>query len=115
MVVLGIEHPDVVNSEAYDYVELRDWASVASEEEVKKFLAENFPQALEPIEVPDVEAESKSNTIPQRKAPAKKEVTEKTVEPKQSNVIDTVTGKAVDPDIAKQVEALTEGLDAFDD
>lgn len=57
MVVLGMEHPDVVNSDEYDYEELKEWAKDASEEEVKEFLEENFPQALEPVEVPDEEPE----------------------------------------------------------
>ena len=111
MVVLGMEHPDVVNSDEYDYEELKEWAKDASEEEVKEFLVENFPQALEPVEVPEEEPEveePKSKPTPKKKAPAKKETT-------QSNVVDTSTGEAVSDEVAKQVEALTEGLDDFDD
>lgn len=110
MVVLGMEHPDVVNSDEYDYEELKEWAKDASEEEVKEFLEENFPQALEPVEVPDEEpeVEETKKPTPKKKAPVKKETT-------QSNVVDTSTGEAVSDEVAKQVEALTEGLDDFDD
>ena len=48
-VVLGMEHPDVVNTTEYDYAELKEWADDATEDEVREFLAENFPQALEPV------------------------------------------------------------------
>lgn len=117
-VVLGIEHPDVVNSDEYEYSSIKEWAADASEEEVRKFLEENFPQALEPVELPDDEPaqeEPKAKPAPAKKAPpAKKEVpAEEKAE--QTNVVDTATGKAVDPDVAKQVERLTEGLDDFDD
>ena len=110
MVVLGMEHPDVVNTDEYDYEELKEWAKDASEEEVKEFLEENFPQALEPVEVPDEEpeVEETKKPSPKKKAPVKKETT-------QSNVVDTSTGEAVSAEVAKQVEALTEGLDDFDD
>lgn len=112
-VVLGMEHPDVVNTTEYDYAELKEWAAEASEEEVKEFLADNFPQALEPVEVPEETAEEpKAKAAPKRKAPAKKAEPEET---SQANVVDTATGKAVDPKVAKQVEELTEGLDDFDD
>lgn len=110
MVVLGMEHPDVVNTDEYDYEELKEWAKDANEGEVKEFLEENFPQALEPVEVPDEEPEVEEHKkpTPKKKAPVKKEAT-------QSNVVDTSTGEAVSDEVAKQVEALTEGLDDFDD
>lgn len=112
-VVLGIEHPDVVNSDEYEYSVIKEWAAAASEEEVRKFLEENFPHALEPVELPDddpAQEATKAKPAPVKKAPpAEKE------EPEQANVIDTATGKPVDPAVAKQVEALTEGLDDFDD
>ena len=53
-------------------------------------------------------AEPKSKPTPKKKAPVKKETT-------QANVVDTSTGEAVSDEVAKQVEALTEGLDDFDD
>lgn len=110
MVVLGMEHPDVVNSDEYDYEELKEWAKDASEEDVKAFLADEFPQALEPVEVPDGEDEApKAKSTPKRKAPAKKAEPAKE-EPEQTNVVDTATGKPVDP----AVEKLIEGLDDFD-
>ena len=39
LVVLGMEHPDVVNSDEYDYEELKAWAKEATPEEVKEFLS----------------------------------------------------------------------------
>lgn len=118
-VVLGMEHPDVVNTEDYDYEELKEWATEATEEEVKEFLEENFPQALVPVEVPDEEVaeEEPKKSAPKRKAPAKKAEApkeEKVAEPTNDNVVDT-TGAEVDPEIAKQAEDLAAGLDDFDD
>lgn len=109
LVVLGMEHPDVVNSDEYDYEELKAWAAEATPEEVKEFLADTFPQALEPVEVPDdepVTEEPKSKSAPKRKAPAKKEV--------EHNVVDT-SGEEVSEEYAAEATKLAEGLDNFDD
>lgn len=109
LVVLGMEHPDVVNSDEYDYEELKAWAAEATPEEVKEFLADTFPQALEPVEVPDdepVAEEPKSKPAPKRKAPAKKEV--------EPNVVDT-SGEEVSEEYAAEATKLAEGLDNFDD
>lgn len=109
LVVLGMEHPDVVNSDEYDYEELKAWAAEATPEEVKEFLADAFPQALEPVEVPDdepVTEEPKSKPAPKRKAPAKKEV--------EPNVVDT-SGEEVSEEYAAEATKLAEGLDNFDD
>lgn len=109
LVVLGMEHPDVVNSDEYDYEELKAWAAEATPEEVKEFLADTFPQALEPVEVPDdepVAEEPKSKPAPKRKDPAKKEV--------EPNVVDT-SGEEVSEEYAAEATKLAEGLDNFDD
>lgn len=109
LVVLGMEHPDVVNSDEYDYEELKAWAAEATPEEVKEFLADTFPQALEPVEVPDdepVAEEPKAKPAPKRKAPAKKEV--------EPNVVDT-SGEEVSEEYAAEATKLAEGLDNFDD
>lgn len=109
LVVLGMEHPDVVNSDEYDYEDLKAWAAEATPEEVKEFLADTFPQALEPVEVPDdepVAEEPKSKPAPKRKAPAKKEV--------EPNVVDT-SGEEVNEEYAEEATKLAEGLDNFDD
>ena len=111
MVVLGMEHPDVVNSDEYDYNELKEWAAEATPEEVKEFLADAFPQALEPVEVPDdepVAEEPKQKPAPKRKATVKKE------EAKVENVVDT-SGEVVSETEATEAEALANGLDDFDD
>lgn len=70
-VVLGMDHPDVVNTTDFDYGELKEWASEATQEEINEFLAENFPQALEPVEV----------EAPKKKAPTRKVPTKKAKEP----------------------------------
>ena len=110
MVVLGMEHPDVVNTTEYDYNELKEWAAEATPEEVKEFLADAFPQALEPVEVPDeqVAEEPKAKPAPKRKAPAKKE------EAKVENVVDT-SGEVVSEAEATEAQNLANGLDDFDD
>ena len=110
MVVLGMDHPDVVNTTEYDYNELKEWAAEATPEEVKEFLADAFPQALEPVEVPDeqVAEEPKTKPAPKRKAPAKKE------EVKVENVVDT-SGEVVSEAEATEAENLANGLDDFDD
>lgn len=109
LVVLGMEHPDVVNSDEYDYEELKEWAAEATPEEVKEFLADAFPQALEQVEVPDdepVAEEPKIKPAPKRKAPAKKEV--------EPNAVDT-SGEEVSEEYAAEAVNLAEGLDNFDD
>lgn len=110
MVVLGMDHPDVVNTTEYDYNELKEWAAEATPEEVKEFLADAFPQALEPVEVPDeqVAEEPKTKPAPKRKAPAKKE------EAKVENVVDT-SGEVVSEAEATEAQNLANGLDDFDD
>jgi len=110
MVVLGMEHPDVVNTTEYDYNELKEWVAEATPEEVKEFLADAFPQALEPVEVPDeqVAEEPKAKPAPKRKAPAKKE------EAKVENVVDT-SGEVVSEAEATEAQTLANGLDDFDD
>lgn len=110
-VVLGINHPDVQNSEEYDYAELVEWSQDATEEEVKAFLAENFPQALEPVEV-DEPAEEPAKKGPTRKAPPKAK--KQAVETAEENVVDT-SGASVDPALVAQAQQLAEGLDDFDD
>lgn len=100
-VVLGLDHPDVKNSEDYDYEELVEWAKDADEADIKEFLAENFPQALEPVEVED----TKPKTTPKKK---------ETVQNVELNVVDP-TGKTVDADLAKQAADLAADLDDFDD
>lgn len=121
MVVLGLDHPDVKNSPDYDYSVIVEWAKDADENEVREFLEEEFPQALEPVEVevPTQPAEETKPT-PKRKSPPVKKVAEAQPEDKKpseavnSNVVDT-TGQEVDPELAKQAEQLAEGLDEFDD
>lgn len=110
-VVLGINHPDVQNSEEYDYAELVEWSQDATEEEVNEFLAENFPQALEPAEV-DEPAEEPVKKSPTRKAPPKAK--KQAVETAGENVVDT-SGASVDPALAAQAQQLAEGLEDFDD
>lgn len=100
-VVLGLDHPDVKNSEDYDYEELVEWAKDADEADIKEFLAENFPQALEPVEVED----TKPKTTPKKK---------ETVQNVELNVVDP-TGETVDADLAKQAADLAADLDDFDD
>lgn len=110
-VVLGMEHPDVVNTTEYDYEEIKEWAAEATPEEVKEFLADAFPQALEPVEVPDdepVAEEPETKTAQKRKAPEKKE------EAKVENVVDT-SGEEVSEAEATEAEKLANGLDDFDD
>lgn len=113
-VVLGLEHPDVKNSEDFDYEDIVEWAKDADEADVKAWLEENFPQALEPVEVADeTKAEEPVKEEPKaKKAPVKRA---KPAEEKQEeNVVDT-SGQEVDPALAKQAEQLAEGLDDFDD
>lgn len=110
-VVLGMEHPDVVNTTEYDYEELKAWADEATPEEVKEFLADAFPQALEPVEVfvgEPVAEEQKQKPAPKRKAPVKKE------EAKVENVVDT-SGEEVSEAEATEAQNLANGLDDFDD
>lgn len=110
-VVLGLDHPDVKNSEDYDFEELVEWAKDADEEDVKEFLAENFPQALEPVEIDEPAGElSPQKKAPPRRVPSKKQA----VETAEENVVDT-NGASVDPKLAAQAEKLAEGLDDFDD
>lgn len=109
-VVLGMEHPDVVNTTEYDYAELKEWADEATDEEVREFLADNFPQALEPVEVEEeVQAEPAKKYPPKRQAPAKKEV----VAEQPSDVV-TNEGE-VTPEQAQQAKNLADDLDEFDD
>lgn len=111
-VVLGMEHPDVKNSADYDYDELVEWAKDADEADVKEFLAENFPQALEPVEVDEpAEVEQPKKAPPRRSLPKTKK---EAVDTADENVVDT-SGASVDPALAAQAEELAAGLDDFDD
>lgn len=121
-VVLGMEHPDVVNSEDYDYAELKEWASDpdTTQDDVTEFLQENFPQALEPVTVevdepvePEVEPKPAKRSPPRKVSSAKKEAVEQPVG-KTENVVDT-SGAEVDPTLAAQANAMAETLDEFDD
>lgn len=119
MVVLGIEHPDVKNSADFDYADIVEWAKDADESDVKEWLADNFPQALEPVEVADETAQVEApKPAPKKKAPTvKKKAVEQSTEPKSDkaeNVVDT-SGADVDPELAKQAETLAGDLDNFDD
>lgn len=109
-VVLGMEHPDVVNTTEYDYAELKEWADEATDEEVREFLADNFPQALEPVEVEEeVQAEPAKKSPPKRQAPAKKEAA-------AEQPSDVVTNEGeVTPEQAQQAKNLADDLDEFDD
>lgn len=111
-VVLGMEHPDVVNTTEYDYAELKEWADEATDEEVREFLADNFPQALEPVEVEieeEVQAEPAKKSPPKRQATAKKEVA-------AEQPSDVVTNEGeVTPEQAQQAKNLADDLDEFDD
>lgn len=113
-VVLGLEHPDVKNSEDFDYEDILEWAKEADEADVKEWLADNFPQALEPVEVADESpAEEPVKEEPKaKKAPVKRA---KPAEEKQEeNVVDP-SGQAVDPALAKQAEQLADSLADYDD
>ena len=109
-VVLGINHPDVVNSEDFNYADIKAWADEADEADVKEWLQENFPQALEPVETEEVVAEEKPTPPRAKKAPAKKAEAVKQAE----EVVDT-TGQEVSPELQQKAAALADGLDDFDD
>lgn len=109
-VVLGMEHPDVVNTTEYDYAELKEWADDATSEEVREFLAENFPQALEPVEVEEeVKAEPVKKSPPKRQAPAKKAEAPVATEEVVTNE------ESVTPEQVKEAQKLADDLDEFDD
>lgn len=110
-VVLGIEHPDVKNSEDFDYEGIVEWAKDADPADVKEWLAENFPQALEPVVLAD------EKPAPEKKAPVKKAPpTPKKAEPapEASNVV-AMDGNDPDPELAKTAELLAGEMDNFDD
>ena len=112
--MLGLLHPDVKNSEDFDYEDILEWAKEADEAEVKEWLADNFPQALGPVEVADESpAEEPVKEEPKaKKAPVKRA---KPAEEKQEeNVVDT-GGQGVDPALAKQAEQLAADLADYDD
>lgn len=119
-VVLGIEHPDVKNSADFDYADIVEWANDPDTDkaDVEEWLKDNFPQALEPVEVED----EKPAPAPKAKPAPKVKPAPKKAEPKEEvaketaneNVVDT-TGSPVDPELAKQAEELADGLDDFDD
>ena len=111
-VVLGMEHPDVVNTTEYDYAELKEWADDATEDEVREFLAENFPQALEPVEVEVEETKEAQAEVPAKKSAPKRKVVEKKAEVAE-NVVSNDSN--VDDKSVKQAEALAEDLGEFDD
>ena len=117
--MLGLEHPDVKNSEDFDYEDILEWAKEADEADVKEWLADNFPQALEPVEVADESlAEEPVKEEPVKEEPKAKKAPVKRAKPaeekQEENVVDT-SGQEVDPALAKQAEQLAEGLDDFDD
>ena len=114
MVVLGMEHPDVMNSEEYDYQELLEWEKDATAREIKEFLEENFPSALEPVEV---EVEAQEPETPPKKSPPRKvaqKVKKQATESEDENVVDT-SGESVSAEDKAKSEALADGLDDFDD
>lgn len=111
-VVLGMEHPDVVNTTEYDYAELKEWADDATEDEVREFLAENFPQALEPVEVEVEDAKEEPAEVPAKKSAPKRKAVEKKAEVAE-NVVSN--DSKVDGESVKQAEALAEDLGEFDD
>lgn len=102
MVVLGIDHPDVVNTKEYDYAELKIWAEGATEAELNAFLAVDFPQALVPVEVPDDEPETPVKKGP----PARKSAPTKKVEPESDGI---------NQDDKKKAEEMAKELSDFDD
>lgn len=108
-VVLGMDHPDVVNTTEYDYAELKEWAADSTEEEVREFLADNFPQALEPVEV---EVEDATEEIPAKKSAPKRKVVEKK-EDEDDNVVSNDDN--VDSSVKKQAVELANDLSEFDD
>ena len=113
-VVLGLEHPDVKNSEDFDYEDILEWAKEADEAEVKEWLADNFPQALEPVEV----ADESPTEEPVKEAPKAKKAPVKRAKPaeekQEENVVD-IGGQGVDPALAKQAEQLAADLADYDD
>lgn len=118
-VVLGINHPDVVNSADFDYEEIKEWANEASEEEVREFLEENFPQALKPVEQEVKEAQAKKS--PAKKAPAKKAepVAEPQPEPEAEPVADdnvvSTDGSEISSEDRAKAEQMAEQMDEWDD
>lgn len=111
-VVLGMEHPDVVNTTEYDYAELKEWADDATEDEVREFLAENFPQALEPVKVEVEETKEAPAEVSAKKSAPKRKAVEKKAEESENVVSNKVEVKAED---VKKAEVLAEDLDEFDD
>lgn len=113
-VVLGLEHPDVKNSEDFDYEDILEWAKEADEADVKEWLADNFPQALEPVEV----ADESPTEEPVKEAPKAKKAPVKRAKPaeekQEENVVD-IGGQGVDPALAKQAEQLAADLADYDD
>lgn len=110
-VVLGMEHPDVINTTEYDYAEIKEWANDATEVEVREFLAENFPQALEPVEVEveEVAEEPAKKASSKRRSPAKKTTT--------SEAEDVVVspGETVSDEDKKKAKEMADDLGEFDD
>ena len=107
-----MEHPDVVNTTEYDYAELKEWADDATEDEVREFLAENFPQALEPVEVEVEETKEAPAEASAKKSAPKRKAVEKKAEESENVVSNEVEVKAEDVTKAK---VLAEDLDEFDD
>lgn len=113
-VVLGMEHPDVINTTEYDYAEIKEWANDATEEEVREFLAENFPQALEPVEVEVEETKEEPAEVPTKKSAPKRKAVEKKVEVEVAdNVVSNDSN--VDTETVNQAKELANDLDEFDD
>lgn len=110
-VVLGMEHPDVINTTEYDYAEIKEWANDATEEEVREFLAENFPQALEPVEV-EVEEVAEE---PAKKAPSKRQSPAKKTTTSEDEDVVVSPGETVSDEDKKKAKEMADDLGEFDD
>ena len=110
-VVLGMEHPDVINTTEYDYAEIKEWANDATEEEVREFLAENFPQALEPVEVEVEEVAEK----PAKKAPFKRQSPAKKTTTSEDEDVVVSPGETVSDEDKKKAKEMADDLGEFDD
>ena len=116
MVVLGLDHPDF---DEETRKELKEWANdpTITEDDVKEYLAEEYPWALEPVEVPDEQEEPKApaKKAPPKKSPPKKEVAkiETKAEEKKEEVVSTTNSQVSEADIA-DAQAMANALDEFD-
>ena len=106
-----MEHPDVINTTEYDYAEIKEWANDATEEEVREFLAENFPQALEPVEV-EVEEVAEE---PAKKAPSKRQSPAKKTTTSEDEDVVVSPGETVSDEDKKKAKEMADDLGEFDD